>query len=175
MGRKPTYDSAVCKLEICDWISEGKTLRDYCRQDGKPKYAVIYDWLREDDVFAESYARAREAGHDIIAESILTIVDEMPPPTEKGGTDAGFVSWQKNRAWTRLQLLAKWNPKKYGDQKRAIELSGPNNGPVQVQTTIIDVSSLDTEAALALADALDNASRHGQGYDDPYIDEEDQE
>ena len=102
--------------EIIEWISNGKTLRDYCRQEGKPSYAAVYDWLAADEDFATRYARARESGHDVIADECFQIADEMPPVDANGKTDAGYVAWQKNRIWTRTQLLAKWNPKKYGDK-----------------------------------------------------------
>jgi hypothetical protein len=41
------------------------------------------------------------------------------------------VSWQKNRVWARLQLLAKWDPKRYGDK---LELSGDQQNPLAIQT-----------------------------------------
>lgn len=175
MGRKPTYDAAKHKDEICEWISEGKTLRDYCRQDGKPKYVVIYDWLRDDSDFAERYARAREAGHDVIADEIITIVDQHPPPTAQGSTDSGYVTWQKNRAWTRLQLLAKWNPSRYGESKKAVELSGPNGGPIKTQAAIIDGTGLDDDSRRVLVEALEAATMASAGHDQPYVDEDEEE
>jgi hypothetical protein len=105
--------------EICQWISEGKTLRDYCRQDGKPHYSTIYAWLLKDDEFAQRFAQARDIGADVIAEEALSILDEMPErvvSATSNSIDSGYVSWQKARAEFRLKLLAKWNPKKYGDK-----------------------------------------------------------
>ena len=52
MGRRPTYDQDAIKPEIIEWISAGKTLRDYCRQTGKPTFVSIYDWLADDADFA---------------------------------------------------------------------------------------------------------------------------
>lgn len=102
--------------KICDWLSDGKTLRDYCRQKGTPSFQIVYEWLEKDRVFSERFARSRETGHDVIAQECLQIADERPPVDDKGKTDSGYVSWQKNRIWTRTQLLSKWSPKKYGDQ-----------------------------------------------------------
>ena len=72
--------------------------------------------MAKDQEFAGNVARARDTGHDVIAEECMQIADELPPMDANGRTDAGFVAWQKNRIWTRTQLLAKWNPKKYGDK-----------------------------------------------------------
>lgn len=161
--------------EITVWISEGNTLRDYSRQPGKPPFRVIYEWLKEYPDFAERFARAREAGHDVIADEILEIVDRHPPPNAQGSTDAGYVSWQKNRAWTRLQLLAKWNPGRYGDSKKAIELSGPNGGPVQIQPAIVNGDGLDEDSRRVLVDALEAAMMASVGEDKPYVDEDEEE
>lgn len=100
---------------IVAWISAGKTLRDWCVTHDVG-YRTVYDWMEKDEEFAARIARARETGHDVIAEECLQIADEQPPSNMQGSTDSGYVAWQKNRIWTRTQLLAKWNPKKYGDK-----------------------------------------------------------
>ena len=50
---------------------------------------------------------------------------------EDGGKSPKFnaenVQRSKLRAWARLQLLAKWQPKKYGDK---LELTGDGSNPV---------------------------------------------
>jgi len=159
--------------EICEWIADGKTLRDYSRQKGRPPFRVIYEWMKEWPDFSERFAHAREAGHDVIADEILSIVDAQPPTTANGGTDGAYVSWQKNRAWTRMQLLAKWNPRKYGEQKKAVELSGPNGSPISIQAAVVDGSTLDEETRRAFVEALEAASMVATGEDRPYVDEED--
>ena len=172
MGRKSTYTPEMAR-EICEWLSDGKTLADFCRQNGKPAYRTVRDWLDAHEDFAASYARARDLGHDIIAEGILEIVDERPPPTAHGATDAGYVSWQKSRAWTRMQLLAKWNPKKYGDS-RHVELTGKDGGPIETKTTVLDPKTMDEDAREALRYALKAAVRVTSTDDQPYQDEDDE-
>lgn len=109
--------------QLCEWLSQGKTLSTFCKLDGKPGVNTVYDWMAEDEAIAGCIARARETGHDVIADDCIRIADEMPPSDENGKTDSGFVAWQKNRIWTRTQLLAKWNPRRYGD-KVGVDLSG---------------------------------------------------
>lgn len=123
MGRPPQPIPQDRVDEIIEWISAGKTLREWCRLDGNPAFRTVYDWLEKDAEFHARFARAREIGQDVIAEEALAIIDteaEMAGSTsEKGESyhrDSAHVSWLKNRAEMRLKLLAKWNPKRYGDK-----------------------------------------------------------
>lgn len=105
--------------EICAWISDGKPLREYCRQEGKPAWQTVYDWLVKDAEFARRFARARDIGTDAIAEETLDLIDAVPATAVSNGgvrVDPGHVQWIKNRVELRLKLLAKWNPKRYGDK-----------------------------------------------------------
>lgn len=119
IGRPPQPVPQDKADEIINWISSGQTLREWCRQDGNPSFRAVYDWLEKDEDFASRFARAREIGQDVIAEEALAITDEPPDRilTEQGDkVDPGHVAWAKNRAELRLKLLAKWNPKKWGDR-----------------------------------------------------------
>lgn len=112
--------------EIIKWISSGKTLREYCRGEGNPHWNTVYDWLEKDEEFAGRFARARDMGHDAIAEDTLDIIDTFPmekTSENSSSLDSAHVAWLKNRVEQRMKLLAKWNPKKYGD-KVGIEHQG---------------------------------------------------
>lgn len=125
--------------EICAWIADGKTLRAYSRQEGKPSHTLIYEWIDADKEFGLRFARARDAGHDSIAEECLEISDDGSNDTyetEDGErVNSDHIQRSKLRVWTRLQLLAKWNPKKYGDKVQN-EVSGPDGGPIPTELTI---------------------------------------
>jgi len=127
----PLYNREELIPEILEWIAEGKTLREFCRQPEKPSYGSVYDWLEQDKDFASRFARAREQGEEVIAQECLAIADDGTNDymEEKHGDDEES-SWRFNgehvqrsrlRVDTRLKLLAKWNPKKYGDK---VEHSG---------------------------------------------------
>ena len=53
---------------------------------------------------------------------------------------ADMIEHRKLRIETRLKLLAKWNPRKYGDKVQQ-ELSGPNGGPIPTAISIEFVST----------------------------------
>ena len=67
--------------EVLLWVASGGTLRSYCRQEGKPAYTTIYNWMNRKDNeeskdFLERFSKAREMGADYIADEILEMVDE---------------------------------------------------------------------------------------------------
>lgn len=131
-GRRSTYTNAKAD-EIVRRISVGETMRSICRDDHMPKWQTIYAWMERLPEFAARIARAREAGFDAIAEETVEIADDARNDwMDKFGADGEVVGKQldaehvqrsKLRIETRLKLLAKWSPKKYGD-KQQIEHSG---------------------------------------------------
>lgn len=117
-GRPSVYTPEIAD-EICEWIADGRSLREWCRQHGKPTWSAVYAWLRADADFSARFALARDVGADAIAEDTLALLDAAPErhATQFGDKiDPAHVQWTKNRADQRLKLLAKWNPKKYGDR-----------------------------------------------------------
>ena len=104
--KPPVRESQELKDEICSRIANGETLRAICREEGKPSWVAVYNWLNADDDFALRFARAREDGHDAISEDCLHIADAGVNDTQR----------DKLRIETRLKLLAKWNPKKWGEK-----------------------------------------------------------
>jgi hypothetical protein len=47
------------KVAIVEWIGNGKTLREFCRQPGSPNWTAIYDWMEADEIFAPRAHMAR--------------------------------------------------------------------------------------------------------------------
>ncbi|NYT45129.1 hypothetical protein H0A64_09875 [Alcaligenaceae bacterium] len=93
-----------------------------------PSWRTVYAWIAKDvDGLAARIAQARELGHDAIAEQCLDIADDEQHDwvnTRKGVlTNDVAIGRAKLQIHTRLQLLAKWNPKKYGE-KQDINLTG---------------------------------------------------
>ena len=125
---KSSYTEEKANAILSD-VSNGIPLAQVVKKVGIG-LTTWYDWTYADKELAERFARAREAGHDMIATDALAIADEAPPVTQNGGTDSGYVAWQKNRIWTRLQLLSKWDPKRYGDK---VTVGGDANNPIKIE------------------------------------------
>lgn len=117
--------------DLCEWVSEGKTVREYCRQDGAPHWTTVYDWINESEEVTLRFARAKELGEEAIAQDVLMIADT--PCEGQIITDDGekvtirkgdMLGHRKLQIDTRLKLLAKWNPKKWGD--KTVEINNTN-------------------------------------------------
>jgi hypothetical protein len=126
-------DKEQIKDRLIAWLSEGNTLMDFCRVEVHPSFRTIYNWQAEDPVFDANIARARDIGHDAISEESLQLADKEPLAVfdEAGNKryDPGSIAWRKMQIETRLKLLAKWNPKKYGDKT---VLAGDPEAPLNI-------------------------------------------
>lgn len=128
MSASSTYTAATAAY-LCEQLSRGIPLAVTCREPGMPAVRTVNDWRRAHADFDKAYLEARDVGFDFIAADTLTIVDQPPERcnTEHGDkVDAGYVAWQKNRIDQRLKLLAKWDPRRYGDLQK-VEHSGEVN------------------------------------------------
>ena len=143
--------------EVLSRIAQGETLAALGRELGFHPTSWS-QWVREDEDLAIAYQRARDVGADVIAEDVLRIIDEEPERIvqidEEGNKstsriDSAGVAWAKNRAEMRLKLLAKWNPKKYGD-KQQVEVGNKDGEALKVENKAVDplVLAAMTEAFL---------------------------
>lgn len=131
LGRPSKYSPKIANA-IIEWIAEGKPLREFCRQEGSPAWRTVYDWLDADADFSARFTHAREIGADAIAQEALEIADTPVEGvrTEIGGKDGpketreDMLGHRRLQVETRLKLLAKWFPQKYGD-KTEHTINGP--------------------------------------------------
>jgi hypothetical protein len=119
MGRPSKYSPELVE-DICAKLSKGIPLAQICREEGMPGVQTVRDWMNADEAISVAIARAREDGEDAIAAQVLEIIDTPPErvQTQHGSSviDGGDVANRKLRAEYRLKLLAKWNPKRWGDR-----------------------------------------------------------
>lgn len=125
----PNYTPELAD-EICERISNGEPLRAICRDAHTPSWRAVYDWIAKDENFATRIAHARSLGFDAIADEALAIADTPLEGVETEVSDQGtkvkrsdMLGHRKLQIETRLKLLAKWCPSKYGDSSK-VELSG---------------------------------------------------
>lgn len=104
------------RSDILKWLASGKTLTAYCNQEGTPSTFTIRQMRYKDKTFHEDYMVAREIGMDALADEALHIADT--PSFHK--EDVKHRTLQVN---TRIQLLAKWAPHRYGNNSQLV-LSG---------------------------------------------------
>lgn len=123
----PTKKTKALCDEIIRRLSDGETLRSICRLDGFPHFSTFHDWRHADPELDKQYVAAKQAGYDAIADDCLDIADNGTNDytADVDGNqvlDRDHIQRSKLRVDTRLKLLAKWYPAKYGD-KLALEHS----------------------------------------------------
>lgn len=141
--------------EILERISNGEPLRAILRSDPErfPGKSQWYAWMAEDDDLKARFVQAREEGADAIAEECLEIADDGTNDYRVGKDglvfDSEHVQRSKLRIHTRLQLLAKWFPQRYGD---SVTLRGDPKNPLEVRNRARDLT--DEELAALAAQGL---------------------
>lgn len=125
MGRPSKKTPQVVAI-ICERLSMGEPLAAICRDEGMPDPSTVWDWQQQDVEVSQAIARAREAGEDWLAAECLQIADSPLEGREvKENADGEVVEvkrgdmlqHRKLQIETRLKLLAKWNPKKWGERQ----------------------------------------------------------
>ena len=92
-----------------------------CRDAGMPHRSVVSDWAKAKPAVAAKIQTARDVGFDAIAQQALDIADDTTRDTlttERGQEipDTEWIARSRLRVETRLKLLAKWCPKRYGEK-----------------------------------------------------------
>jgi len=152
-GRPSSYTKALGN-QLCTWLEEGKTLRAYCDQDGKPSRSTVMRWLEANEEFRNRYAQARERQADQIFDECLQIADDSTRDTYEDGngntrTDWEVVGRSKLRIDTRKWFLTKLWPKKYGDvgaeEPKPQSVPVLHRGPVPLRLTKVENDGNGTE------------------------------
>ena len=140
-------------------MSNGEPLAAICRSDEKfPHPSIWLDWIRADEDLAIAYAHARDVGADAIAEEALAIIDAEPERVielddegkqSRSRIDSAAVTWARNRADMRLKLLAKWNPKKYGE-KQDVNIGNKEGETLKAEVSIVSPELMQELADLAI-------------------------
>jgi hypothetical protein len=137
-GGRPSKYTPELVASICARLAEGEPLAQICRDEGMPHPSTVRDWADAKPDVSLAIARAREDGFDRIALEVLEIADDGTRDYVVGEDGREIVNHDhiqraKLRVETRLKLLAKWDPKRFGD-RQAIEHTGANGGPIETKT-----------------------------------------
>ena len=122
-GGRPSKYTPELVEEICERMSQGEPLAAVCRDKHMPGYWCVRDWEETVEGVKSAIARAREAGEDFLAAECLAIAN-TPKEGKRTVVSAGkrevhsedMLGHRKLQIETRLKLLAKWNPRKWGDR-----------------------------------------------------------
>lgn len=134
---RPTKRTPVVETRIIEGLSAGTPLTVLCKPSDMPGVRTVYDWMEADADFSAAIARARDLGWDAIAVEAMEIIDAPPERVvtttgedrTESRIDSASVQWAFRRAELRLKLLAKWDPKRYGEM---IKHAGADGGALQI-------------------------------------------
>ena len=131
--------------EILDLIATTpKSLNTICSENKDfPDARTVYRWIDEDEDFCQRYTRAKNAQLQVLADQLVELADKdricEKRTIKADGSEEVVILDQVERTKvqidTRKWLLAKLNPKKYGDKVQQ-EVSGPEGGPIQAAVTV---------------------------------------
>lgn len=111
-------------------MSLGEPLTEICR-DLKIHYTTWREWCTKDPALDIAHGRARDEGFDALAASCLKIADTplegVETTTDEDGVSekrGDMLGHRKLQIETRLKLLAKWDPRRYGEKIEATHEAG---------------------------------------------------
>jgi len=119
---RPSKKSPEICSEIVARLSTGEPMAVICRDDYMPGVTTVWQWAQDDKEFAESIARARIDGHDAIAARLRETARGMGESTRDVQRDKLIIE-------TDLKLLAKWDPKRYGER---VDIEAKHSGTIRV-------------------------------------------
>lgn len=113
--KKEIWESILAELMT------GRSLRSILRDPGMPNRDTVYRWIVFDKDKSDQYARATEIRADEIFDELINISDDSGDDiiTLDNGKDVinhKVILRDRLRIDTRKWILARMNPKKYGDR-----------------------------------------------------------
>ena len=137
LGR-PSKFTKLMGQQICEYISEGLTLRQIQNLPGMPNKSQIMAWQYREEphfkIFQEQYDRALAIRAELWAEEIIDITDdgsndwmirEGKDGEEQEVINHEHIQRSRLRVDARKWLLSKALPKKYGEKVQQ-EVTGAN-------------------------------------------------
>jgi hypothetical protein len=160
-AHRPSDYTEEAAASLLEWITDGKSLRAWCRQ-ASVSPMTVYQWMARERGFADRYARAYDNRADTLADEILDIADEVA-----GSDSIAAVAAAKLRVEARKWVAAKLKPQKWGD-RQLVETSGSvtfqlgiaprTPSPVTIEGNVREISDLQPRLADYESDSLDSAS-----------------
>ena len=132
---RPSLKTPELLEEIYQRLSTGEPMTVICSDAHMPSFVTVDNWRNADAEVSLAIAQARARGHDAIAWDAMTIantpeIGEETITKADGGVEVrkgDMLGHRKLQIETRLKLLAKWDPKRYGDK---MTLAGDAEAPL---------------------------------------------
>ena len=150
-GRPSSYNQTIAD-DICTRLSNGESIMKIVLDEGYPSQATIYNWLREQPSFLESYSRARDnAAHTLFDECLVIADDTANDLLKSGEPNNAAITRAKLRIETRMRMAGKLAPKVYSDRVETLAASQVN---VTMNTLTVDARELSSDQRSKLRELL---------------------
>lgn len=161
------FDQAIAD-EVCRRMICGEYLKDICNEEGMPSVGTVRYWRNQNAVFRAQYEAAREAQAEGIFDELIDIVDDGRNDwVEREGRNGSYIALNtealgrsKLRAETRLKMLEKIAPKRYGE-KAQLDLTS-SDGTMSPNTMTEEAKAARIEAIYKAAAARRDAKAKEQ-------------
>lgn len=169
-----TYSEALGDA-VCAAVANGARIT-HLREDADPFFPArqtVLDWLQRYPAFARKLDRARELRVEVMFDDLLTIADDvagdrMPDPDPAKARMGYTIACPEKAVRARLQIdtrkwaMARLRPGRYGDRTQTT-LTGPNDGPIQVQETLRTLSDAELATIEGILVQASQPARLGDG------------
>lgn len=149
-GAPRQHDRGAMTRAICERLAQGEPMTVICRDLGVP-VKTVNDWRLADAEIRAQFDEARDLGYDAIAHDTLRIADtpqlgvieKLEPVKQRNGRTKLVVTERRNedmlghrklQVETRLKLLARWDPRRYGEK---VQLGNDPDNPLPAPQFII--------------------------------------
>jgi len=150
-GRAELYDKEEVLEEMLFRMAEGESLGSICRDAHMPSRGLVYYWMADRPDIAEQFARAQMSQSHALLDDCLQIVDNIDLSDKDPAAASAIVNLAKLQVDTRLRIIGKANPGRYGDK---IQHVGANGGPIAVAAVTINARDLMPEQRDSLRQML---------------------
>lgn len=138
VGRPHGYTEEKA-LEICELVADGQSINKISKMPGMPTRSTILKWFRDVPEFSVMYARAKEIGFEVLADEIIDLADAAE------NADKDQCRRHQLMIDTRKWLLAKLQPRKYGERVTQEIVGNKEEAPVQVEVTKEEIARIVQE------------------------------
>lgn len=153
---KPYEFDANLKAKIIERLAGGETLKKILAAPDMPSYMTVYREEQRDEEFGRDMALARQVQAAVMADEVIEISDDATADVDKNGrVDFEVIARSKIRTDNRKWLIAKLDPKRWGDKVQTDITSGGEKLEAK------EISPL--ESARQVAFALELAKRAQEG------------
>jgi len=138
---RPTDFTLILAEKILARVGHGETLTAICSEDGMPGRTTVYRWSEEREEFRAAYVRARDWQMESWADEIqATAADEsrdiQHDADGRPRSDNTAVNRDRLKIDTKKWLMARLNPKRYGDKVQQ-EITGKDGGALVATLEIV--------------------------------------